>query len=78
MVAYQAGLITTGLIMLITRHAQPALLYLVPFCFAGLLCPALHKGQIKEIFQYSEEEDETKKEAGNKEKVEDLAEKKEK
>lgn len=29
MIAYEAGLVTTGLVMLLSHHAQPALLYLV-------------------------------------------------
>lgn len=61
LVAYETGLITTGLVMLFSRHAQPALLYLVPFCLVGLFGPAWFQGQLIEVLKYSEESPEESK-----------------
>lgn len=41
MIAYEAGLVTTGLVMLISKHAQPALLYLVSL-FSLCTLPIFH------------------------------------
>lgn len=63
-VAYFLGLMTTILVMHIFKHAQPALLYLVPACLGTPLLVALIKGDIKTLFKYednpSEEGSETK------------------
>ncbi|CAL8100884.1 unnamed protein product [Orchesella dallaii] len=64
--AYIAGLFTTIFVMHVYRHAQPALLYLVPACIGAPLFLALIKGDIKAMFQYEDhpsEEKETKKES---------------
>lgn len=49
-VAYFLGLMLTILIMHIFRHAQPALLYLVPACAGAPLLIALIKGDLKILF----------------------------
>lgn len=49
--AYIAGLFTTIFVMHKYRHAQPALLYLVPACIGAPLFLALIKGDIKAMFQ---------------------------
>ena len=36
--------------------AQPALLYLVPACLGSSLLCAFVRGELKELFEYSEEE----------------------
>ncbi|XP_013137485.1 PREDICTED: minor histocompatibility antigen H13 [Papilio polytes] len=65
--AYVAGLLATILVMHVWRHAQPALLYLVPACLATPLTLALLKGDINALFNYedqaavSEAEDKAKK-----------------
>lgn len=41
LVAYETGLITTGLVMLFSRHAQPALLYLVSTILTMSQCPKI-------------------------------------
>ena len=52
--------------------AQPALLYLVPACLGSSLLCAVVRGELKELFAYSEEEEEeevhadTKKDAAAK------------
>ena len=56
--AYVAGLGLTLYIMMAFKAAQPALLYLVPACLgSSFLCAAV-RGEIKQLFDYSEESDE--------------------
>lgn len=49
-VAYFLGLLLTILIMHLFKHAQPALLYLVPACSGAPLFVALIRGDIKTLF----------------------------
>jgi minor histocompatibility antigen H13 len=42
--------------------AQPALLYLVPACLGSSLLCAFVRGELKELFDYSEEEEEVNEE----------------
>eukprot|EP00546_Thalassionema_frauenfeldii_P015743 CAMPEP_0178913464 /NCGR_PEP_ID=MMETSP0786-20121207/10856_1 /TAXON_ID=186022 /ORGANISM="Thalassionema frauenfeldii, Strain CCMP 1798" /LENGTH=385 /DNA_ID=CAMNT_0020586207 /DNA_START=61 /DNA_END=1218 /DNA_ORIENTATION=+ len=69
LVGYILGLGMTMYIMIVFQAAQPALLYLVPACLgSSLLCAAV-RGELKELFQYSEEqEEETKEDAASKKK----------
>ncbi|EMP33249.1 Minor histocompatibility antigen H13 [Chelonia mydas] len=53
-VAYIFGLGLTIFIMHIFKHAQPALLYLVPACIGFPLLVALVKGEVTEMFSYEE------------------------
>jgi len=55
-IAYMFGLITTIAIMTIFNHAQPALLYLVPACIGVSFLVALWRGEVRELFKYSEED----------------------
>lgn len=50
-IAYFVGLMATILVMHIFKHAQPALLYLVPVCLGTPLLLALVKGDLKRLFQ---------------------------
>ncbi|KAM4606874.1 minor histocompatibility antigen H13 isoform 1-T1 [Discoglossus pictus] len=50
--AYVFGLVLTIFIMHTFKHAQPALLYLVPACIGFPLIVALVKGEITEMFSY--------------------------
>lgn len=50
--AYFFGLVATILVMHLYRHAQPALLYLVPACLGTPLFLALVRGDIKTMFKY--------------------------
>ncbi|PHJ24671.1 signal peptide peptidase domain-containing [Cystoisospora suis] len=59
-VFYEIGLITTGIVMLVFQHPQPALLYLVPFCVFSLFGAAALNGQVKEVLTYREDEEEAK------------------
>ena len=62
-IAYIAGLLTTIAVMHFFKHAQPALLYLVPACIGTPLFFALIRGDFKSMFQYADHpEEETKKE----------------
>jgi minor histocompatibility antigen H13 len=68
-IAYIAGLLTTIFVMHVFKHAQPALLYLVPACLGAPLFVALIKGDLPALFQYEdepegEEEEKEKAKAG--------------
>lgn len=52
--AYIFGLGLTIFIMHIFKHAQPALLYLVPACIGFPVLVALVKGEVAEMFSYEE------------------------
>ena len=66
---YVVGLATTLYVMIVFEAAQPALLYLVPACLGSSLMCAVSRGELTELFQYSEEDDEEeeKKEGDEKE-----------
>merc|ERR1712071_547789 len=59
--AYVLGLGFTMYIMITFQAAQPALLYLVPACLGSSFLCALFRGELKELFAYSEEEPEMEK-----------------
>ncbi|KAK3091587.1 hypothetical protein FSP39_020978 [Pinctada imbricata] len=70
-IAYFLGLMMTIVVMHFFKHAQPALLYLVPACIGIPLLTALVKGEIKEMFSFEdhpEEKEKEKKEEKEKEK----------
>ncbi|XP_063239194.1 minor histocompatibility antigen H13 [Bacillus rossius redtenbacheri] len=52
--AYFLGLMATIFVMHVFKHAQPALLYLVPACLGAPFALALLKGDIKALFQYED------------------------
>ena len=49
--AYVVGLLATIFVMHVFKHAQPALLYLVPACLATPLSLALLRGDINALFK---------------------------
>lgn len=53
-VAYFLGLVATIFVMHMFKHAQPALLYLVPACLGTPLLLALIRGDISALFQYED------------------------
>lgn len=59
--AYIFGLALTIFVMHTFKHAQPALLYLVPACIGFPLLVALVKGELTEMFRYEEQPKETEK-----------------
>jgi minor histocompatibility antigen H13 len=59
--AYFLGLVTTIFVMHVFKAAQPALLYLVPYCVLGSFGLAMFRGEIKELLHYSEEKEEKPK-----------------
>uniref|UniRef100_A0A0A9W5J7 Minor histocompatibility antigen H13 n=3 Tax=Lygus hesperus TaxID=30085 RepID=A0A0A9W5J7_LYGHE len=66
-VAYFVGLLTTIFVMHVFKHAQPALLYLVPACLGTPLFLALIRGDISTMFQYEDHpSDDDKKKTNNK------------
>ena len=52
--AYLSGLLTTIGIMHFYKHAQPALLYLVPACLGAPTFVALLRGDNKSMFNYAD------------------------
>jgi minor histocompatibility antigen H13 len=54
-IAYIAGLFVTIFVMHVFKHAQPALLYLVPACLLAPLLVALIRGDISGLISYDEE-----------------------
>ncbi|KAI8323694.1 peptidase A22B, signal peptide peptidase, partial [Martensiomyces pterosporus] len=55
MAAYVAGLATTITVMHTFKAAQPALLYLSPACILSVVITALARGELSDVFGYSEE-----------------------
>jgi minor histocompatibility antigen H13 len=56
--AYIAGLVCTIFVMHVYKHAQPALLYLVPACLGAPLVMSIVKGDLMSMLAYDEEEPE--------------------
>lgn len=54
MVGYVLGMVATLLVMSIFDHGQPALLYLVPGVLISLWGTALVRGEVQELWQFSE------------------------
>jgi len=52
---YIIAIVTTVVIMLVFDHGQPALLYLVPACLGATLINALRFGDLKNLWDYTEE-----------------------
>lgn len=52
--AYFMGLMATIFVMHVFKHAQPALLYLVPACMGTPLLVALVRGELKTLFAYED------------------------
>lgn len=77
-IAYFMGLMATIFVMHVYKHAQPALLYLVPACVITPLCVAAVKGDLKSLFAYEDhpEEKEGTKDTKEKSKPEAVKEKK--
>jgi minor histocompatibility antigen H13 len=70
-IAYVAGLAFTIFIMHWYKHAQPALLYLVPACLGAPLFVALIRGDIKSMLKYADHPEEDEKEEVSAEKKKD-------
>ncbi|KAJ8940128.1 hypothetical protein NQ314_010837 [Rhamnusium bicolor] len=66
-IAYFLGLMATIFVMHVFKHAQPALLYLVPACIGTPLGLALVKGDLTALFKYEDSPDEEKTEENKKE-----------
>jgi len=55
-IAYFLGLLLTIFVMHVYKHAQPALLYLVPSCLGAPLLLALAKGDLMQLMNYEDEQ----------------------
>ena len=68
LIGYLLGMLTTLAVMQIADHAQPALLYLVPGVVGALWMTAFFRGELREMWNFSEavndDEDPEKPEAG--------------
>jgi len=56
MTGYVLGLVTTVVMMIQFKAAQPALLYLVPTALLSALFTAAIRGQMSQLIAYTEEE----------------------
>ncbi|XP_045483268.1 minor histocompatibility antigen H13 [Harmonia axyridis] len=64
--AYFVGLMATIFVMHIFKHAQPALLYLVPACLGTPILLAIVKGDLKTLFKYEDTPENEKSEQDDK------------
>jgi len=55
-IAYLLGLLLTIFVMHVYKHAQPALLYLVPSCLGAPMLLALAKGEVMALMNYEDEQ----------------------
>lgn len=55
-IAYILGLLLTIFVMHVYKHAQPALLYLVPSCLGAPMLLALAKGEVMTLMNYEDEQ----------------------
>merc|ERR1719295_2234770 len=53
-IAYISGLLLTIFIMHVYKHAQPALLYLVPACVGAPILVATLRGELTTLFSYDD------------------------
>ena len=53
-IAYISGLLLTIFIMHVYKHAQPALLYLVPACVGAPIVVATLRGELTTLFSYDD------------------------
>jgi minor histocompatibility antigen H13 len=58
LVGYILGMISTLIVMQVAEHAQPALLYLVPGVLISLWGTAVIKGDLKLMWEYTEDSEE--------------------
>lgn len=52
---YALGMGVTLAILLIFKHGQPALLYLVPGVLGSIYITAIYRGELKQVFAYTED-----------------------
>jgi len=62
LVGYFIGMVATMVSMLYFEAAQPALLYLVPSCLSFCMGYALCEGELTELWNYTEEDEDAEKE----------------
>lgn len=64
-IAYILALFCTIFVMHVFKHAQPALLYIVPLCLVTPLTVALIQGDLKSMFMYRDHEEENNQNLSN-------------
>lgn len=55
MAGYLVGMLVTLAMLLVFKHGQPALLYLVPGVLGSMLLTSLVRGEFKELWMYTED-----------------------
>ncbi|KAI7690314.1 hypothetical protein SSS_08635 [Sarcoptes scabiei] len=70
-IAYIFGLFLTMVVMVYFKHAQPALLYLVPCCISFPMIVALFQGDFLHLLSYSEDSKHRDREEQDQSQVED-------
>jgi len=55
-IAYFLGLMLTIFVMHVFKHAQPALLYLVPACLSAPALVSVVKGELPQLINYNEDD----------------------
>lgn len=65
MVGYMLGLIVTLIVMYSFKAAQPALLYIVPGIAGAVFAQALYRNEVKELWNFTDEEATAKAEGGD-------------
>ncbi|KAG6320514.1 hypothetical protein E4U44_006184 [Claviceps purpurea] len=55
MAGYALGMAVTVAVLRISRHGQPALLYLVPGVLGAMLVTAVARGELKDLWRYTED-----------------------
>ncbi|KAK1458089.1 signal peptide peptidase [Colletotrichum melonis] len=55
LVGYAIGMVTTLVMLVVFKHGQPALLYLVPGVLSSLWLTGLVRGELKEMWMYTED-----------------------
>jgi minor histocompatibility antigen H13 len=55
-IGYFIAIVCTIAVMLVFKHGQPALLYLVPGCILAVIITSLVKGEFNEMWEFSEDE----------------------
>ena len=53
---YLIAIICTVIVMIVFDHGQPALLYLVPGCILSVCGTSLYKGELSQLWNFTEDE----------------------
>ncbi|KAI9809255.1 MAG: hypothetical protein M1825_002546 [Sarcosagium campestre] len=71
MAGYVLGLLMTLIVMHVSQHAQPALLYLVPCVLAAVWGMALYMGELQSMWDYTEVDEDEKEDSKERQQVDE-------